>query len=95
VGVIDHTTRSKPVKPLQAEIAKTHTLSPGPALQRGVLIMRTMGTHPAGSVAAQQTLQALAGWQPTHRSLESEAAELADITERDNAARVTFSRGAH
>jgi hypothetical protein len=27
VGVIDHTTPSKPVKPLQAEIAKTHTLS--------------------------------------------------------------------
>ena len=27
MGVIDHTTRSKPVKPLEAEIAKTHTLS--------------------------------------------------------------------
>lgn len=55
--------------------------------------MRTMGTHTAGSTVAQQALQALAGWQPQHRSLESEAAELADITERDNAARVTFSRG--
>jgi hypothetical protein len=29
--VIDHATRSKPAKPDQAEIAKTHTLSPGDA----------------------------------------------------------------
>src|SRR3954469_8529653 len=28
-GVIDHATRSKPAKPDQAEIAKTHTLSGG------------------------------------------------------------------
>lgn len=57
--------------------------------------MRTMGTTPAGSKSAQQALQALAGWQPQHRSLEAEAAEMAGVQERDNAARVTFSRGAH
>ena len=57
--------------------------------------MRTMGTLTAGTKAAQQALQALAGWQPQHRSLKAEAAEMADVQERDNAARVTFSRGAH
>jgi hypothetical protein len=37
-------------------------------------------------------LSIMAGWKPSHRSLEVEAAELSDISERDNAARVTFSR---
>ena len=37
-------------------------------------------------------LSMLAGWTPIHRSLEAEAAELADLAERDTAARVTFQR---
>jgi hypothetical protein len=35
----------------------------------------------------------LAGWEPSHRALEAEAAELLDVQERDAAARQTFSRG--
>jgi len=42
----------------------------------------------------QDILAILAGWAPKHRSLEAEAAELSDMTERDNAARATFSRRA-
>ena len=39
-------------------------------------------------------LSMLAGWTSAHRSLEAEAAELADLAERDNAARVAFQRRA-
>ena len=47
-------------------------------------------THNTGKLA----LSMLAGWEPSHRSLEAEAAELADIAERDTAARVAFQRRA-
>jgi hypothetical protein len=53
--------------------------------------MRIQQTRRASPVA-HAALQTLAGWQPTHRSLEAEAAELLDVEERDNAARQTFAR---
>lgn len=34
----------------------------------------------------------IAGWQPKHRSLETELAELSDMAERDAAARVAAER---
>jgi len=36
----------------------------------------------------------MAGWTPYHRALEAEAVELADVQERDTAARIAFSRKA-
>ena len=41
-------------------------------------------------------LAMLAGWKsaPKHRALEAEASELADLTERDHAARTAFARRA-
>jgi hypothetical protein len=50
--------------------------------------------HASGSTNAQAALMILAGWQPSHRSLEAEAAELLDLQERDSAARQTFAKGA-
>jgi hypothetical protein len=52
--------------------------------------MRTQDT--TTNTTGAMALSIMAGWTPSHRSLESEAAELADIAERDNAARVTFQR---
>jgi hypothetical protein len=52
--------------------------------------MRTLKNRPLYT-AGQQALS-MAGWTPSHRSLEAEAAELADLAERDNAARIAFSR---
>jgi len=47
------------------------------------------------SYRGQDRLSIMAGWQPQHRSLEAEAAELVgDMAERDTAARVTFQRRA-
>lgn len=43
---------------------------------------------------AHAALAVMAGWSPQHRSLEAEAAELSDISERDTAARATFARRA-
>jgi hypothetical protein len=37
-------------------------------------------------------LSTVAGWPSSYRSLEAEAAEMADMAERDNAARVAFQR---
>jgi hypothetical protein len=56
--------------------------------------MRAQSHHGAGSPAAQTALQALAGWQPHHHSLTAAAAELADVQERDAAARNAFARSA-
>lgn len=39
-------------------------------------------------------LSIMAGWTPGYRSLEAEAAEMADMAERDTAARVAFQRRA-
>jgi hypothetical protein len=52
--------------------------------------MRTVQNTP--SYHGQEALAILAGWQPQHRSLEAEAAELLDLSKRDNAAHVTFAR---
>lgn len=55
--------------------------------------MRTLKNTQAytrGAIA----MSILAGWTPSHRSLEAEAAEMADVQERDSAARVTFARNA-
>lgn len=45
------------------------------------------------SPVARHALQILAGWEPSHRSIEAEAAALSDLQERDTAAQVTFARG--
>jgi hypothetical protein len=47
-----------------------------------------------GSVESHIALLTMAGWvtPPCHRSLEAEAAELVDLSERDTAARATFVR---
>jgi|tagenome__1003787_1003787.scaffolds.fasta_scaffold19035350_2 hypothetical protein len=50
-----------------------------------------MSTATNTASAAQRALLALTGWQPQHRALEAEAAELADVMERDAAARQTFA----
>lgn len=55
--------------------------------------MRT-NTNNQRNTTGKAILSILAGWTPSHRSLECEAAEMADVAERDNAARVTFSRNA-
>lgn len=52
--------------------------------------MRTQIRH--ASPVARAALMILAGWEPSHRQLEAEAAELLDVQERDNAARQTFAR---
>ena len=52
--------------------------------------MRTIVNTP--EYRGQDILSILAGWQPQHRSLEAEAAELGDMAERDTAARITFQR---
>jgi hypothetical protein len=46
------------------------------------------------SPVARHALMILAGWEPSHRALEAEAAALADVQERDAAARNTFARSA-
>ena len=49
------------------------------------------------SPVARSALMILAGWEtsnPSHHSLEAEAAEMQDVSERDNAARVTFAKAA-
>jgi hypothetical protein len=56
--------------------------------------MRHHSHHSAGSEAAQVALAVMAGWTPRHRAIEAEAAELADVLERDAAARAAFSRRA-
>lgn len=55
--------------------------------------MRTCKNNQSNTTG-RLALSMLAGWEPSHRSLEAEAAELCDLTERDNAARVTFQRRA-
>lgn len=53
-------------------------------------MMRTLKNTQAytrGAIA----MSILAGWTPSHRSIEVEAAEMGDVQERDNAARVTFA----
>jgi hypothetical protein len=42
--------------------------------------------HDDASTAAREALMALAGWMPPHHRLEAEAAELADVHERDTLA---------
>ena len=55
--------------------------------------MRTQQNSVPNTTGAM-VLSMLAGCAPAHRSLEAEAAELADLAERDNAARVAFQRRA-
>jgi hypothetical protein len=43
---------------------------------------------------AKYLVSTMAGWTPYHRALEAEAVELADVQERDTAARIAFSRKA-
>jgi hypothetical protein len=54
--------------------------------------MRHQSHHSAGSNAAQQALQAIAA--ADHFASIPVAAELADVMERDAAARNAFARGA-
>jgi hypothetical protein len=57
--------------------------------------MQTKNTKPY--TRGELALSILSGWTaapyaPQHRAIEVEAAELADLVERDAAAHVTFSR---
>jgi hypothetical protein len=54
--------------------------------------MRHHSHHGTGSPAAQQALSIMAGWQPSHHAIEAAAAELADVLEREAAARAAFAR---
>ena len=58
-----------------------------------MLTFKNSDSYTPGALA----LSILAGWtaapyQPQHRALEAEAAELADVQERDAAARNAFQR---
>jgi hypothetical protein len=44
------------------------------------------------SPVARAALMIMAGWEPSHHTIEA-AAELLDVQERDAAARQTFTRG--
>lgn len=55
--------------------------------------MRTNQNKPFNTTS-DLALSIMAGWTPGYRSLEAEAAEMADMAERDTAARVTFQRRA-
>jgi hypothetical protein len=54
--------------------------------------MRTLKNRPLYT-PGQQALS-MAGWTPSHRSLEAEAAELTDLAERNAAARAAFQQRA-
>lgn len=51
--------------------------------------MRTNGNKQQNTTS-DLAMSMLATWEPAHRSLEVEAAEMTDMAERDTAARVAF-----
>lgn len=53
-------------------------------------VLTNSTTYTTGRLA----LSTVPGWSPSYRSLEAEAAEMTDMAERDNAARVVFQRRA-